>query len=326
MRLSNLGDGIGQLSALTLAELTCASGRKLPLVIKLQAPVAEMHQVALHYGHYETEVNFYREMAAEIPLRTPQIYVCAMDPASGRVLIIMEAFGDWHSPDQLTGADAEQVATAIEELAALASAYWESAPTIQFPWLKSAGSPQYATLPEDHAACLPILLDRFENSWPAGSAAKLKEISSNYARVQQAIIEGTQVLSHWDFRVENLFFGSDGELAVIDWQLMHTDNPANDLAYLLATNVDVELRRKIEADMMALYLRELRDRGIDGYGMANLVSDYRLALLSITAILVIGGANADIGNQRSRALFATMGERLLAAIEDWQAVDILRSL
>jgi aminoglycoside phosphotransferase (APT) family kinase protein len=278
------------------------------------------------YQYYETEVNFYREMAAEIPLRTPEIYVSAMDPDSDRVLIIMEAFTGWHSPDQVLGAEAEQVEIAVAELAGLAAAYWNDQPCAQFPWLKSADAPAFATLAEDHANCLPAALERFAARWGTGSEVALNAISQRYPAIRQAIINATQVLSHWDYRVENLFFGADGEFAVIDWQLMHMDNPANDLAYLLATNVDVTLRREIEADMMTLYLSGLRDRGITSYGIAELVADYRLALLSLTAIPVIGGANMDMGNERSQALFAAMGHRLLSAIDDWQALDLLERL
>jgi hypothetical protein len=326
VHLSNLGDGIGQLSALTLAEIDCRSGRRVPLVVKLQAAVPEMHQVAMQYDYYGSEVNFYRELAADVPMHTPEVYVSAMDSESDRVLIIMEAFTDWHSPDQIAGATAEQVAIAADELAGLASAYWNDQPQARLPWLKSADSQAFASLPEDHAACLPVALERFEGSWPGGAAETLQRISTRYADIRRAIINGTQVLSHWDFRVENLFFGPEGELAVIDWQLMHMDNPANDLAYLLGTNVDIQLRREIEGDIMALYLRGLREQGVSDYGMAELVADYRLSLLSLTAIPLIGGANMDIGNQRSATLFAAMGGRLVKAIQDWDAVALLDHL
>ncbi|MEE4362071.1 MAG: phosphotransferase [Pseudomonadales bacterium] len=326
VRLSDLGDGIGQLSALTLAELTCRSGARRTLVVKIQAPVPEMHEVALSYGHYESEVGFYGQMAREVRLRTPEIYVCALDQARNRVLIVMEAFTDWHSPDQLEGATAEEVAIATRALSSLASTYWESPPLKRFPWLKTATSPAFASMPSDYAACVPELLTRFEARWPANASATLDRISAGYAGLQQAVATGTQVLAHFDFRVENLFFGPDGSLAVIDWQLMHMNNPANDLAYLLATNVDVSLRRDIERDMMHLYLEGLRECGIVGYGLAELERDFRLALLYISVIPVIGGANADMGNARSAALFEIMGGRLLTAIEDWQALDALGSI
>ncbi|MEQ8861733.1 MAG: aminoglycoside phosphotransferase family protein [Pseudomonadales bacterium] len=323
VELTDLGDGLGQLSALTLAGLTCASGRRGQLVIKLHAPVPDMHQVALNYGHYENEVRFYAEMAQRVPMRTPEIYVSAMDPVHNRVVIVMEGFGAWHSPDQIAGATAREVSIAVGALAGLAATFWDAPPRETFPWLRAADSPAYASLPQDYAACLPGALERFESIWPEGSARTLARIARGYGGLREAVLTRTQVLSHWDYRVENLFFGTGGELAVIDWQLMCLDSPAHDLAYLLATNVETALRREIEAEMMALYLRRLRQHGVTGYGEAELIEDYRRALLSVSVITVIGGANADIENARSQALFARMGSRLLAAIDDWQATEVL---
>lgn len=324
--LTDLGDGLGQLSALTLAELTCVSGRRTQLVIKLHAPVPDMHQVGLAYGHYENEVKFYAEMAQQLPIRTPDIYVSAMDQAHGRVAIVMEGFGAWHSPDQIAGATAQEVALAVDGLAGLAAAFWNRPPRDAFPWLRAADSPAYASLPGDYAACLPTALERFQAAWPAGSAGSLARIAEGYGALRQAIPGRTQVLSHWDYRVENLFFGPAGELAVIDWQLMCLDSPAHDLAYLLATNVETDLRREIEPDMMARYLHKLRQHGVADYGEDDLIADYRRALLSVSVIAIVGGANADVANPRSRELFARMGSRLLTAIDDWQATDVLDRL
>lgn len=324
--LTNLGDGLGQLSALTLADLTCASGRRTQLVIKLHAPVPEMHQVGLAYGHYKNEVKFYAEMAQRVPMRTPEIYVSAMDSAQDRVVIVMEGLRGWHSPDQIAGATAQEVSIAVNALAGLAATFWNAPPLEAFPWLRAADSSAYASLPHDYAACLPLALERFESIWPKGSSRSLARIAEGYGALREAMLKRTQVLSHWDYRVENLFFAPGGELAVIDWQLMCLDSPANDLAYLLATNVETALRREIEAEMMMLYLSRLRKHGVVGYGEAQLIADYRLALLSVSVIVIIGGANADIGNPRSRELFARMGSRLLGAIDDWRATDVLDRL
>ena len=57
---------------------------------------------------------------------------------------------------------------------------------------------------------MPILLERFERDWPSGWALTL--IAGAYARVQQALLHRTQVIAHWDYRVENLFYGSMASL------------------------------------------------------------------------------------------------------------------
>jgi len=60
--------------------------------------------------------------------------------------------------------------------------------------------------------------------------------------------------------------------------------------------------------------------------MQDLRADFRLALLGITPILIIGGANLDQTNIRSLVLFEHIGKRLLGAIDDWQALDVLEEI
>ncbi|MEJ2238880.1 MAG: phosphotransferase [Gemmatimonadales bacterium] len=141
--------------------------------------------------------------------------------------------------------------------------------------------------------------------------------------MKDTIFNSQRVLSHWDYRVENMFFGAGGELVVIDWQLMNINNPANDLAYLLGSNVDVTLRRSAERDLMQLFLEGLRQHGVEGYSASDLERDYRLALLAVSAIPIIGGASADITNERSAKLFGVVGARLFQAVEDWEALGAL---
>ena len=87
--LRQLGDGMGQLSTLVLADLECASGTRRQLVVKLHADVPAMHEIGLRYGHYASEIDFYTHLADEVPMRTPEVYVAQMDRTKERVLLIL---------------------------------------------------------------------------------------------------------------------------------------------------------------------------------------------------------------------------------------------
>jgi hypothetical protein len=78
--ISNLGDGIGQLSVLVLA---------YQVVLKSHAVVAEMHQMAMKYGHYESEINFYRYFSDQVPVRTSKVYALDFDQQQERVCLGM---------------------------------------------------------------------------------------------------------------------------------------------------------------------------------------------------------------------------------------------
>jgi aminoglycoside phosphotransferase (APT) family kinase protein len=320
--LRELGDGIGQLGTLLLVDLECASGATHQLVVKLHASVPDMHDIAMRYEHYDSEINFYTHLADAIPLRTPEIYVARMDRDSGRVLMIMESFAGWHSPDQLAGATLEEVTVATEHLGGLTAALFDAPALERYPWLRDMHSPAYDSLADDYRSCTDIMLERLERL-PASSAGTARRIGERFEALKEDLCTGHQALAHWDYRVENLFYGPDDEFAVIDWQLMMMTNPANDFAYLLSTNIDTELRRAVEADLMERYLEGLARHGVQGYSRADLERDYRQALLGISCIPVIGGSGYDLDNARSHDLFAAIGSRLFQAIDDWDALEVL---
>ena len=50
------------------------------VIVKLPVLIDATRQVALAYRFYEKEVAFYRELAGETSLRTPEVYFGAHDP------------------------------------------------------------------------------------------------------------------------------------------------------------------------------------------------------------------------------------------------------
>ena len=130
-------------------------------------------------------------------------------------------------------------------------------------------------------------------------------------------------MTHWDYRVENLFFTPKADdLTVIDWQLMMANKPGWDLAYLLCTNIKVDLRRKIFDESCEAYLSGLRDNGID-FGREELNKNMMLSLLAMMTFPVVGGANYDLENERSKKLFEVLTERLFSSVEDYNAISFI---
>lgn len=320
--LEDLGN-TGYLSTMSLARLTCKSGSERQLVIKMHTDVPGMHDIAVRYGHYESEVNFYRYFAHQVPMRTPVLYAVEMDHQTERVLIIMESFAGWHSPDQIEGATLDEVTIAVEALAGLTAAFWNAPLRTRYPWLRDLASDAYKTVPADYVASIDSALTLAGDTLPAGVERAARTIGNRIEPLMTRLNEGNQALSHWDYRVENFLYGPDDEFVVIDWQLMMVTNPATDLAYLLGTNIDVELRRRAEADLMARYLEGLKRHGVTGYTRNDLERDWRLAMLGITAIPVIGGAGTDLTNERQVQFSRTIMKRLFQAIEDWDALALL---
>jgi len=98
--------------------------------------------------------------------------------------------------------------------------------------------------------------------------------------------------------------------------------PGWDLAYLLCTNVQIDLRREIYDQSCQKYLLGIAAQGID-FSAEDLEKNMMLSLLAMTCFAVIGGSNYDLDNDRSRRLFEAMAERIFSAIEDYDAMRFI---
>ena len=174
----------------------------------------------------------------------------------------------------------------------------------------------------DMAACSDIFFQRFGTELPI-SKSDFDRIIESWPAILDGLSEGNLTLTHYDYRVENMFFSSDeSEVAVIDWQLIGALRAGWDLAYLIGTNIPTEQRRANEQQYIDLYLDCMRDRGVN-YSEAELRHDMKWSLLGLCSIAVIGGANFDVSNERSFELFKVISIRLFDAIAEHEALSVI---
>ena len=316
----SVGDGIGQVGEFNKVVVTTESSKQTTLFLKLRAPIEGMHAVALRYKMYEKEVRFYNELAAQMDVRTPEVYYADYDPETENVALLMEFLDGWHSPDQITGASHNQTLAAIKQLAAINAPYWNR--TQDLPWLPTMQTDYMQQTISDMAACSDIFFQRFGTELPI-SKSDFDRIIESWPAVLDGLSEGNLTLTHYDYRVENMFFSSDeSEVAVIDWQLIGALRAGWDLAYLIGTNIPSEQRRANEQQYIDLYLDCMRDRGVN-YSEAELRHDMKWSLLGLCSIAVIGGANFDVSNERSFELFKVISIRLFDAIAEHEALSVI---
>ncbi len=316
----SVGDGIGQVGEFNKVVVTTESAKQTTLFLKLRAPIEGMHAVALRYKMYEKEVRFYNELAAHMDVRTPEVYYADYDPETDNVALLMEFLDGWHSPDQITGASHNQTLAAIKQLGAINAPYWNR--TQELPWLPTMQTDYMQQTISDMAACSDIFFQRFAGDLPIAKS-DFYQIIESWPAILDGLSEGNLTLTHYDYRVENMFFSSDeSEVAVIDWQLIGALRAGWDLAYLIGTNIPSEQRRANEQQYIDLYLDCMRDHGVN-YSEAELRHDMKWSLLGLCSIAVIGGANFDVSNERSFELFKVISIRLFDAIAEHEALSVI---
>ena len=122
VEMHQIGVGVGMISSLYRATLSGDGPDsvviKLPGLDEAARFTAEILRLNIR------EVGFYRELAADCPIRVPKAHFAAVDPDTHRFVLVLEDLGSCRGVDQLQGmapADAEQ---AVDELAGWHLRWW----------------------------------------------------------------------------------------------------------------------------------------------------------------------------------------------------------
>ena len=120
-----------------------------------------------------------------------------------------------------------------------------------------------------------------------------------------------------DFRLDNMFFGSDGSFALIDWQMAMRVPGSSDLVYFLVTNLSPEMRQQHQWTLIDHYLDTLRAEGVgdDLLSRDAVVRGYREGAL-LFGVMFVSTMTMERANPRGEAFFDALVGRTVAAIDD----------
>jgi hypothetical protein len=132
--------------------------------------------------------------------------------------------------------------------------------------------------------------------------------------------EGPNVLSHADWRLDNLFFTPDGDVLAVDWQLIDRSVGPRDLAYYVTESVNVTDPKQYRA-IFDEYIDELRSHGVD-VDETWAWEMYRYgAVLGFVYPIVAAGA-LSIEDPRHIELTRAMLVRCITALDALDAFDL----
>lgn len=307
-RLTDVNRGRGAFSVVIRAELeaTAEDDGALPRTVVAKLPVDGPNgAAAVAGGAYAREALAYRVVVSDSPVLSPTVHAID-EPGDGTAALLLEDLGHYRAVDQLDGlteADAIRVAAALAPL----HDAWRPAP-------RRAGlAVRHNTIagldPVALNAGLTALAERWGDTVDADDLAVFTRLVAAREPLVDRFNAATPTLCHGDPRADNLVFDHRDRVVMFDWQQLAVQAGEADLAWLAATSLDVEVRRRLDDEMIGNYGTD-RDRYRLGFALPGL------------AVLML--AQREFPTERARRFAAVSLHRIGAAIADLEVADIGR--
>lgn len=268
---------------------------------------------------YETEVAFYRDLAASVEISRPACYFAAIEPGTADVVLVLEDLAPAVPGDQIAGCSVAQAELAVDEAARLHGPRWGDPSLADHAWLAD-GYANRGGIAEFYAMTWDAFLDRYRATLDPAAVevgTHLRAHIADWIGREPAAL----TLTHSDYRLDNMLFGP-GSLTVVDWQTVRLGCGPSDVAYFLGAGLDPETRRRHERDLVARYYQGLFTYDIGDYSFEACWDDYRRHsyggyVMAVIASILVGRTD------RGDAMFMAMANRHAAQVTDLAAVDLL---
>lgn len=321
--VEQIGVGIGVSSALYRLHLT-GSGCPPTVVVKLPALAEEAVFTSTVLRMYTREAGFFRQLAAQAPVRVPACHHQAVDPDTSQFVLVMEDVGHLRSVDQIEGMGIADAERAVDGLAHWHATWWGQAEALADAGLTvSLGD-------EIYKAVLPMV---FAEGWDKLVAegvaipSSLREVAPRWSAAMPRLLDGLAepptTMIHGDYRADNLFFDDDGRVATVDFQLIGTGHGAYDLAYFVTQSLTSADASAEERSLFGRWTGELERHGVAGGDLASAWDAYRVAALFCLVYPVVAWRGMDVADPRQLGLATTMLERFDRAVDALDLADLL---
>ncbi|HUF33830.1 MAG TPA: phosphotransferase [Acidimicrobiales bacterium] len=322
--ITQIGVGIGVSSALFRARLTGGTGCPESVIIKMPALDEAAVFTSTVLRMYIREVRFFEQLAAESPVRVPKGYHGAVDEETSSFVVVMEDMGTMRMVDQLDGMELADAERAVDELAAWHATWWgkPSEGLAAAGTTVSLGDPVYP-------AVLPFV---FAEGWEKVTTGMdvhdaILDVGPRFADAIPGLLahlsQGPNTVTHGDFRADNILFGPDGSIVLLDFQLIGTGSGAYDLAYFITQSLRSEDASAHERDLFDRWIAGLRAGGVADEDLGRMWEDYRVAALFCLVYPIVASRGMDLDDPRQRNLLDCMNERFVRAVTELDLASLL---
>jgi aminoglycoside phosphotransferase (APT) family kinase protein len=238
----------------------------VPASVFVKLPPFGEQQRALvdHTGMGVTEARFYRDLAAEIPVRVPAVWFSATE-GRGYIMVLEDLVAGgcrFPTPDD---PDIERRARDIvEQLATLHAHFWDSARFAlggDLEWLAQRGARSGGGGRTFIEQAVAVLGDQMDDEF--------HRIAELYLAHTDAVVAlwraGPGTLVHGDSHLGNLFVdtAAGDRTGFLDWAVVCQAPGIRDLAYTMCNSVPPDIREAIERNIVDRYCELLGEQGVE---------------------------------------------------------------
>ncbi|MGE0383192.1 MAG: aminoglycoside phosphotransferase family protein [Gammaproteobacteria bacterium] len=265
------------------------------------------------------EARFYRDFAAATGFNTPRCFHADFD-AGGRGIVLIEDLPARGARlgDARTAATPDEVAAMLDNLARLHARWWDTpdAPEVRMldrPMRRGTPSTEWPLRNGPEVIARYLATARGDRVPQAVKNHPERIDAGFWAMIDDMSASTGGVVLHGDAHPGNSFFDADGSPGFYDWQTLSFGPWGHDVAYYIASALDVDERRRSDRALLRHYLGALRSLGVrdpPGFDAAWLVMRRYIAYG-----LHIWISNPD--HFQPEAVCVEMTTRLAAAAEDY---------
>jgi hypothetical protein len=273
-------------------------------------------------GLYAKEVRFYRDLAPQLPIRTPETLFADVAEDGASFCLLFEDLGPARGGNQIAGCTTADAREVVKQAAALHAPSWHNLAILDADWLQpsvAAAAQIKALYPQAQAVFRERYAGVLEPEYMA-LCEELAEVTANTDRT----VEKTSLV-HGDFRLDNVLFdikGGSEPVAVLDWQTLTIGNGLTDIGYFLGCGIGDALRREHEDELLDLYCAEMTARGVP-LTREDIWRDYVVGALHGVSTAVFSAAFV-VRTERGDANFLSMARGACALCLQHGSLELMQ--
>ena len=226
------------------------------------------------------EIEFFNRIRPRLDIESPQGYFSALDQRTWRSISVLEdvaatkAATFLHATSRISRQNIEGL---LAGLAGMHGTMWRDHEVERADsWMKT---------PLDHLRNISSFISMRKRSAvgahraraviPPPLLARIDDLWQGFERSMAYATEAPMTFLHGDAHVGNTYITGDGRMGWTDWQVCLRGSWAYDVAYILATALEVEDRRAWERDLLSFYLEHLARAGGEAPELEEAWQTYR---------------------------------------------------